>query len=194
VDDNGVGGMTVQTPVYTLEGQPVAAAQFVNTYEPVELPIELVIEKTVKVNSGEGIGPEGFVFELWYEDQLVGELTTDAEGKASMTLYAEAESIGQSVELRVVERDTGIKGVTYSTAEYLVGITIAQNDDGTLRADLTVNGQEADRLELAFINTYDKSVTPDTGDEFSIALFVGLMAASAAGLVVLLLAKKKKES
>ena len=194
VDDDGKGGMTVQTPVYTLEGSPVETAEFVNTYEPEDVNVELKIRKTVKVNSGDGISPEGFKFQVWYEGQVAGELTSDADGYATMDLFVAKEDIGNVYELKVTEVDTKIKGVTYSTVEHVVMIAVGQNDDGTIRLDLTLNGQSVNALELEFINTYDKSVTPNTGDSFSIALFVGLMAASATGMVVLLLAKKKKEN
>ena len=192
VEDNGVGGMTVGAPAYALENASAEAMEFVNTYEPAEVPFTLEIQKTVKINSGSGVSPEGFKFQVWYEGQVIQELTSDAEGKAVLDMLAGAEDIGQTVEFKVTEVDTGVRGVTYSTVEHIVTIAIGQNDDGTIRLDLTLNGEAVDALALEFVNTYDKSVTPNTGDDFSIGLFVGLMAASAAGMAVLLLAKKKK--
>ena len=196
VDDNGKGGMTVHAPVYELVSeqgkQTVEVMEFVNEYIPDEVPFALEIQKTVKVNSGKGVSPKGFKFQVWHEGTVIQELTSDEEGKAKLDLIAGPEDIGVVVELKVTEVNTKIKGVTYSTVEHKIRIAIGQNDDGTIKLDLTVNDKAVDKLAVEFVNTYDKSVTPNTGDEFSIGLFIGLMATSAIGLAALLLAKKKK--
>ena len=192
VDDDGKGGMTVQTPVYKLGNETVALMEFVNTYEPAELPFDLEIQKILQINSGTGVGLDGFKFQIWHEGTVIEELTSDNEGKAKLQLSAGKADIGNTYELKITEVDTKIKGVTYSTVEHVAVITVGQNDDGTIKLDLTLNGEKVDALRMSFTNIYDKSSTPDTGDNFQIGMFIGLMATSALGLAVLLLAKKKE--
>ena len=192
VDDNGKGGMTLQTPVYKLEGETVSTMEFVNTYEPDAVPFELEIQKILQINSGKGVGLDGFKFQIKHNGELVNELTTDENGYVKLALEAGKADIGNTYELKVTEVNTKIKGVTYSTVEHVIVITVGQNDDGTIKLDLTLNGEPVEKLQMSFTNTYDKSVTPNTGDNFHIGLFIGLMATSAMGLAVLLLAKKKK--
>lgn len=192
VDDNGVGGMTVQAPVYTLNGEPAEKMEFVNTYLPEEVPFVLEIQKHLQINSGKGVGLDGFKFQVWHADQMLAELTSDTEGKAKLDLVAGTADIGNTYELKVIEVNTKVKGVTYSTVEHKVIVTVGQNDDGTIKVDLKLNGETVNALQMSFTNIYDKSVTPDTGDDFQLGLFIGLMATSAMGLAVLLLAKKKE--
>ena len=193
VRDDGQGGMVADIPVIRTEGVAVTQMVFTNVYTPEELSFALEIQKRVKVNSGSGVSPEGFVFEVLQNGQVVQTLTSDAAGKASLPMTATEAQIGQTYEFTVVERNTGVRGVTYSTVEYAVAIAVGQNADGTLALDLTVNGESVEALKLEFVNTYDRSVTPNTGDAFSISLFVGLMAVSATCMVILLMAKKKEE-
>jgi len=194
VNDNGMGGLTAEAPVYQKGNDPVRIPTFTNTYNPSDVGVSLDIQKTVKVNSGEGVGPEGFQFKVTDKSgKELATVTSGTDGKAAHKLTFTAADIGNTYTYYVTEVDTNVTGVTYSTVKHTVEITLTQNDQGQIVPQIKVNGTDAAKAELAFVNTFDKAETPVTGDDFNIVFYVVVMAAAFVGVVTTVVIKKKKE-
>lgn len=165
---------------------------FRNTYTPEEVEVTLDITKVVKINSGDGVSPAGFKFQLTDEaGNPMGQLTSNEDGKAAGVLRFTDAQEGNTYTYILSEVNTKVKGVTYSSAKYVIQITVVRDDQGKLGTAVTLDGQQTDQLAVTFVNTYDMSETPETGDSFRPGLILAAMAACAVGLVVLLLKKKE---
>jgi pilin isopeptide linkage protein len=190
--DDGKGGMTAKAPVYRLVSDAVAVMEFTNVYTPEDITVALDITKTVKVNSGEGVSPAGFKFQLADKNGVLSTVESDSNGKARFQVIFQAEDVGKTFDFAITEVDTKVTGVTYSKVKHEVQITIAQNAAGELVPQLKLGGEAVDALAVSFVNTFDAAETPETGDSFNGGMLIMMMAASAFGLVTLLLGKKKE--
>ena len=185
VTDNGDGTMMVDA-VYS---KPII---FVNTYVAKDVAVSLQVSKTVENKSKETIGPEGFQFTLADENgKVLQTVLSDAKGKAQFLLnYSEAE-VGKHT-YTVQETNTRKSGVTYDKTTYKVVVNVTKDPvSGDLTAVCAVDGKEVASAELAFTNSYEKAITPPTGDDFNIVLVGSVMLLSVTALAVLLLGKKK---
>ena len=166
----------------------------VNTFVPPagihdENTVEILVNKTV-VNVGEAtITSEGFTFLL--ENTETGEVltaTSNKTGQARFLLNFTGADAG-SHNYRLTESNDGLAGVTYSTEEYLIRVDVTMVD-GQVQRTLYVNNQRVNAVKAGFINTFDSTQIPDTGDHAPVAIFAVLMLASGALLMILL--KKRK--
>ena len=191
--DNADGTLLV---TYTVDGEEVDESAyrfaFHNVYTPEDITVALDITKTVKVNSGEGVSPAGFKFQLADKNGVLGTVESDSNGKAQFQVIFQAEDVGKTFDFAITELDTKVTGVTYSKVKHEVQITITQNAAGELVPQLKLGGEAVDAVAVSFVNTFDAAETPETGDSFNGGMLIMLMAASAFGLVTLLLGKKKK--
>lgn len=197
VVDNGDGTVSAQAPVYLLGEETVQSLDFVNTYIPADLTVPVQIRKTVDNKGTATLSPKGFVFALYRDGKEISRATTDENGLAAMELTLTAQDLqAQTVSYQIKEIDTGLADVTYSTQTYTVDVKLTQNTDGTLAAELTVNGQSAERITAQFVNVYSPSSTPKTGDGSKPVMLIAMMGGSALCVVVLLavlvIGKKKK--
>lgn len=194
VKDDGKGGLTAELPVYTKGTDSVRIPAFTNTYNPSNVDVTLDILKTVKVNSGEGVGPDGFQFQIADKSgKELATVTSGTDGKAAHKLTYTAADIGSTYTYIVTEVDTKVTGVTYSTVKHTVEITLTQNDAGQIVPQIKVNGEAAAKAELEFVNTFDKAETPVTGDNFNVVFYVVVMAVAFVGVVTTVVINKKKE-
>lgn len=193
--DNGVGGMETGTVVYRLGTEVVDSATFTNIYTPEAVHVDLSIQKTVKVNSGEGVGPENFQFQIADgSGKVLATVTSDKQGKALYTATYDQDDIGQSYRYVVTEVNTQVNGVTYSTVKYTVDVAVTQNDLGLIIPVVKLDGKDVQTVELTFVNTYDKAETPETGDSFQMIFYMVMMTAGLIGMVTTVVIKKKEET
>ena len=185
------------TGVYTVN------VTFNNTYNPPEIPtpenitLDVLVDKTVRCSGDSKIGPEGFLFllENLDNDALNQVLKTDAEGNALHQLTFTAEDLGKTFHYRLTEVNDNKEGVTYSTAEYLIDITISLDEQNNLlKADITINGEASGNIVATFVNEYEKpDISAPTGDTAEPILLIGLMVLSAAGILIILLGGRKRK-
>ncbi len=158
---------------------------FNNTYETA--PISMDIEKVVNNLSGDNevskanfkfrsirVDAQGNPLDSNQSENSTNTILSDAAGQARISGVYTKEQIGTHHYL-VYEENTGKAGWTYSAAEYLVTVVVAEGADGKLSANMTiVPFNDAARAETAptvsdnnkgklyFTNTYDP--TDDTVD------------------------------
>ena len=195
VVDNNAGGLTAKAPVYRLGDDVEDEMEFVNVYTPEDRYVDLTIEKTVEILSGEKeVGPKGFKFKVADENgKTVATLTTDEDGKAAHTLTFTAKDVGKTFTYKITEIDTKKPGITYSDAVYEVSITIGQADSGELTTSMTVNGKGVFAVRAFFRNTYEAPELPQTGDSTDLTVYAVVMALSALGFVAMLVLRKKEK-
>lgn len=190
VSDNGVGGKKAQ--ILSIKAAGAAAElSFVNTYTPADITVGVAVKKTVQSKTEDTIGADGFQFVLTdAEGKELASVVSDKNGDAGFNLTYTASDIGKTYVYLVKETNTRKTGVVYDTTVHELTVAITANDKGDLVA--TVNGA-AEAVRLDFVNTYEKPVSPVTGDTFDLIFISSVMLLSVTGLVVLLIARKKKE-
>ncbi len=177
-----------------LQGNLVATATddsnglvFTNIYTPDPLNIDLTINKVLENGEESHITLDQFSFEIASDDQSkIIQGTKD--GQTLYGLSFDQSNIGKTVHYSVKEVNTKVDNVTYDKDVHDLSITILQNEDGTLYADMTIDGQAVEELIVEFNNTYTKPV--DTSDTTHIVLWLTLMMGSSLLIKVL---RKKEE-
>lgn len=170
---------------------------FTNVYtpKPTDITVDLGVVKTVKNLGDKTIGKDGFQFDLkdGASEEILKTVTTDAEGLASITLTFSEEDIGKHT-YKLVEKNTGVEGVTYSNAIYNIEITVALGTDNKLTASIVCNGQAVDSVSAAFENLYDVDEPAKTGDQMDLMLWLCLLVVTG-GLTVAMIypVVRKKE-
>ena len=146
VSDNGDGSLKV------IAGEKAKKLNFVNTYEAEGA---ITFEGRKSINGRAWTPADIYSFEV--KDNGTGEtwsIRNDADGKI---LYPTISYIRNETRddtgihtYTVRETSAGGNGITPSTEEYTVTVTVTDNKDGTLKA---VGDEKAKKLD--FINTYD---------------------------------------
>lgn len=151
ITDNGKGKLEAKHELTDAE-----TAVFENSYKPNpnEFSVTEQITATKKL-TGRDLKDGEFSFELVEGDKVVATGKNDAEGKITMSVVKYTEAGEHSYTLRETKGGTTSKGITYSDAEYTIVTTIADNGDGTLKAEHVLKGNATTAI---FENTY--SVTP----------------------------------
>lgn len=199
---DGAQNVTVKrnetTGVYTVN------VTFNNTFiapvipTPEDITLDVLVDKNMICTGGDTMTAEGFLFLLENMDnaELNAVLTSDAEGNAIHTLAFTAEDLGKTFRYRLTEVDDKKPGVTYSTAEYLIEITITLDEQNNrLKARITINDAASENILAVFENKYsDPGVSAPTGDTAQPMLLIAMMLLSGIGIVVILLdvIKRKK--
>ena len=103
--------------------------------------VTIPIRKTVRSYSGEEQSRAGYTFELYDEwgNLIDCSEETSAAGEIAMTLTFEAKDAGQTFHYTLVETGSGEiwNGVTYDSRVYPISVTVTDNLDGTIRAEIT---------------------------------------------------------
>ena len=194
VTDDGFGQLVATKPVFTLNREKVDYALFENLYTPESIAVELNVDKIVESTTSATISPEGFQFLLADpEGNEVAKVTSDASGAAKFSLEFDGEDVGNTYNLTISEINTGRSGVIYSKETYQVEITVSQNTDGTLFAELKLDGEATETVSVSFVNTYKPSSNPLTGDDFHLFAFIGMMVLSSFGLAAVIVSKKNNK-
>ncbi len=159
-DDDMDGSLEIKSPEMIEMG-------FTNSYAPHgSAAVDIDIVKEMSDTSGQDRGPEGFRFGLYEGDRLIAASDeTSAAGMAVIRQVFTPEDIG-TYHRTLREIDAGDPGVAYDTREYELGITVADNGDGSVSAfiyDLDNDRSESSGIppgvtgsyEAEFANTYD---------------------------------------
>ena len=160
------------------------APVFKNTYKPT--PVEVVLEGT-KILKGRTLKAGEFQFIGTKPDGTeVVKGTHDAAGVITFSKLHFTKA--GTYEIHISEIKGSEKGMIYDDTVFVVTVEVTDVD-----GDLVANVIYPDG-GVVFENTYKKPGNPNTGDEFQLALIIGIMAVSALGLgAVLVLGRKKKE-
>lgn len=180
------------------DGSHTVSVQFNNSFVPLP-PVEdsvassITVKKTVKNVGTASIGPEGFEFVL--ENNVSGEKTelkTDKNGNAIFDLLYTEKDIGVHT-YKLYEVNTAVQNVTYSDKVYDVTVSVAFDDNGELKAVVSVDGQMTDDPVVYFENVYDADVdVPPTGDMVFTVIVMSL--ASSIGIMYMLTRKRRTHS
>ena len=149
------------------------------------------------------LSPEGFQFLLQSAeggDPIT--LTTDATGKATISMAFAKGHIGKTYTYQLSQVAGDKEHVTYSDATHTVTITIVQDmATNKLAAKLTVDGKVTDALVVKFENTYDYSeptAPQQESDDSMLWIIVGVSCGAvlflAAVTVIVLQVKKRRNS
>jgi pilin isopeptide linkage protein len=151
---------------------------FTNIYTPSPITVEL---EATKILLGRDLVKDEFQFVVVDETgAVVANGKNDDSGKVTFgaITYTEAGTHTYTVS----EKNLGEKGMVYDDTVFEVTVTVI-NDNGVLKA--TVESEI-----LLFTNTYKPPVTPNTGDEAPVGMFVVVSGLAAAAFLGMLLRKK----
>ncbi len=216
-------GVLEKEVVYKVGTEEKTEIAFRNTYrkpdpQPKPIDVDLYVEKILK---GRGYGPEGFVFELTDVDgDVIDTATSNRDGEAVLNVGTFRKSdAGKTYTYYIREVDTDLPGVSYSTREYKVKITVLYDSArNQLHYELVKDGVAVSDTEpFVFTNVFtpgggytenpeyptppyepyepDAPTSPDTGDA-GIGHWIMLLAVSAVGFATTLLTmivRKKRD-
>ncbi len=139
------------------------ATPFTNTYKAsgtaeVGLNVIKIIENADGSANTE-LPLAGYQFGVYSGNQQIDVLTTDENGLAAGARTYTSDAVGREYVYTIREINTGVPGIVYSTEEYEFTVTIVDNYDGTISADITggiavLAEGEAPSLSLSFTNVY----------------------------------------
>lgn len=169
----------------------------VNTFVPPaglndQTAVEIKVLKTMTNTGKEEMGPGGFKFVL--ENTLTGEKQTaesDFKGNASFVIPFAGKDAGQSYFYSIYEINDGREHVTYSESVHALQVDVNMAEDKPV-ATVFLNGEEVAECQVRFENLYGAPEPPDTGDQGLIWVYMALLIASFAGLMVILRKKTAK--
>ena len=156
-------------PLADAEGNPLkendSNVTFNNSYNP-QQGTSATISGT-KILTGRKLSAGEFSFELYHVDGgnrvLVDTVTNGEDGSFSFTRNYPANILGgqdsRVVEYIIREVNNRLGGVEYDIREFSVTVTIVDNKDGTLSADVVYNGLTDGQTVPTFSNTYDAQDT-----------------------------------
>ncbi len=156
----------------TVSGTWQVAAQFSNVYRPSGTASAIVhIQKEMTGNHS----LNGYQFVLYDQDprnssaysEIVRSGLTDASGKTLIELYYTASDVGMTYTYYLAEVNHGLKinNIQYSEQVYTVVVTVKDDLDGTISAQVEIRGLNAGSLLPTFTNTY----VPSTSDFVTIS-------------------------
>ena len=146
VTDDGNGKLTVK---HELQG--ANEAKFNNSYKPNPDEFSVTDQITAnKVLTGRNLMDSEFSFELVEGDKVVATGKNAADGKITMSPVKYDKAGKHTYTLREANGGTTSKGITYSDAKYTIETTIADNGDGTLKAEHVLKSTKP----AEFKNTY----------------------------------------
>lgn len=143
-----------------------AQVEFHNEYikEPDPKAVTFTIQKVME---GDNHSLKDFTFRVLGKNRepLAGYQSKE-NGKVTFTIEYNDSHIGQTFTYYLNEVDTGIKGMTYSTREYKIEVSVAKDDEGELVLTVLRDGAPATVEEtFLFTNIYDKPEDPDDEPE-----------------------------
>jgi len=207
--DNDKGGLKLEVVADGLtistDGNAtiLRGADFENVYNVSDTGVVFTVKKTV---TGHSTDPKGFTFGLYEGDaaEPIRKVTSDEDGVVSFdALTVTKDHVRQEPYVFYVKEIlpegavNGVKdGYTYDTTVYKVEMTVSEDGKGKLEVSYTVDGKdvEEESYQFAFTNSYKKpSVTPSTGDESQLGLWIALMILSAGALVALIVVDRKRK-
>ncbi len=194
VGDDGEGHVTADTTI-TLDGKAATSLDFINEYDG-KVSVSIAVSKLVdNKNPMDTITPEGFSFLL----EKVGTsekftVKTDKDGKAVFVMSFNPEDIGKTYHYILTEVNDEKPGVTYSTQQYTIAISVSLNDQQQMVATLMRNGEAVEQIVAEFVNIYGDDKNDETADVSGIMLIASAFFAGGSGLIgTVMFGKKQKE-
>ena len=148
----------------TVSGEYLVSANFNNVYAPTGSAEAVInIEKLI-----DGHSKSGYQFALYDANPKNGEAEeitrsglTAADGKAKITLNFSAADAGNTYKYYLAEIGRGqrIKNIQYSSVVYKLEITVKDNLDGTVSAEMKVDGATYSGRAINFTNVYVPSAS-----------------------------------
>ncbi len=167
VTDNGRGQLLANTVIETSTGIPSDTLEFVNEYAPVEgTSVTVLGEKTLETGDGTDVDFTDFTFsfELYESDESFTVSGTPetadsaANGKYSFTMDYTPDDLGNTFHYVIVETNYGVGGMTYSTEEYHITVSVLDTiKDGVIETAVEItdkSGNPVDSDKIDFINNY----------------------------------------
>ncbi len=197
VADNGSGKLTITTDM-TLDGEIMDAVAFVNKYAAITTAT-VEINKVVENKGSESITPEGFEFLLALvgSDETV-KVTTDADGKAVITLNFSEADIGKTLTYKLSEIAGDKPHVTYDGKVYTFTVTVGLDAEDNLVATVKFGEETIKVLKAEFVNVYDYtpegSENPPTSDHSNLGLWLAMMFVSGGCFVATTVYGKKRRA
>lgn len=158
-EDNGLGGMSAKTPVYSLGTVAQTQMEFINSYA-VEGSAAATIEGKKILQGGKKLTANLFTFELYEAGgtKPVAVVQNSADGTFKFDVSFDAVGIYTYTVKELAPAGNQAEGVTYSDLVYTVQITVEDNGMGGLTAKAPVYQLEGKAVEnVEFVNVY----TPD---------------------------------
>lgn len=206
--DNGKGGLETAveadglTQFVSGNATVLRGANFENSYAVADAEVVFTVKKTV---TGHSSDPKGFTFGLYEGNSQtpLRTVTSDEDGVVAFdaltvtAAHAQAEPhVFYVKEILPAGAVGGVKdGWTYDTTAYKVELTVTEDGKGGLIASYTVDGTavDGDSYQFAFVNSYKKpAVTPQTGDESNLTLWMAMLVVSSVSLAALILWDRKR--
>jgi pilin isopeptide linkage protein/LPXTG-motif cell wall-anchored protein len=145
VTDGGKGELNV-TAVTDKEGVDTSHLNFTNKYEATG-SVQLEANKSLL---GRILREAEFEFELYKDGQLISKANNANDGKIVFDrIDYDLSDAGKSYEYTVKEVPGNVPGVTYDEREFKITVTITDNGDGTLNAEVTTD------KKVEFVNPYN---------------------------------------
>ncbi len=166
---------------------------FANEYHE-KAELEIQVNKKVENKGDKKITAEGFTFLL--EKVGTQERTTvksDASGKASFPLTFTEADIGKTYTYKVTEVNDHREHVKYSKAAYTIEVAVSLNSDHLLEITVKQDGKTVEAPVVEFINVYEITTTPVTGDSATLHMWIALAFASGTGIFGISAYDKKKK-
>ena len=185
-------GQLKATTVVTVNDEAAEGYGFTNIFTPNGADAVIVVEKVLDNKSDKQIGLDGFLFDLTCNE--TGEtvtVTSGADGLAQIKLSFTAADIGKTYTYKLTEQKGDMPYMSYSEKVYNISIVVGQDSEtGELTLTLTRDG-EAVTENAKFVNVYAVPISPETGDNSHVELFVILMGISAVCILAVLVLNKK---
>ncbi len=129
-----------------------------------------IIDNTLSEGEETTLSKAGYDYGLYQGEKLVTVLpATNVQGETLVTLSYGTFDLGKYIHyvLRQMPREDAVEGMEYSTQEYNVAVEVVDDNQGGVKAYLTVkeNREDAlpatgDEVSVVFVNTYGDKVEP----------------------------------
>ena len=146
ITDNGDGTLSATHVL-----KDVDKAKFTNSYEPGSKSSSVTDQITaIKSLDGRDLKAGEFRFELAEGNNVVATGTNNADGKIVMDPVTYTAAGEHTYTLRETKAGATENGITYSTAEYTIVTTVADDGDGTLIVEHKLQNNEKATFENAY--------------------------------------------
>ena len=198
VVDNWDGTKTATATGATVDG-PANALVFNNTYVHKETAVKITGTKTL---TGATLTKDAFTFHLYevlqsrMTDAPVRVATNDADGNIEFGTI-ELHSPGVYTYKVVEDSSAQAQGITYDDTVYYVTVTVTDDQNGNLVAEVAYTADNAAAEGIAFVNVYtpapqpepEPTPNPETGDN---SLFMWFAVLFVSGVGVFAANRKKR--
>ncbi len=190
--DDVDGELQVGNVKYTSDDQPVTSIQFNNVYKPDDTDVTI---NALKKLTGRELKDGEFKFVLKDKDGKV--VATASNLKDGKIAFDKIVIKTPGIHTYTVYEEIGtLENVTYDKTEFVVEISVSDNDGKLEASTPVIKKGDTTVTEIVFENVYkvpepQKPHIPNTGDSANI-LWLALLAFSGLGLVAVTVSDRKK--